>query len=119
MVIQCDAMMMDEGGAAAANFENTGEKFCSLTGRGSFELPRTHVMTCTALHLKQLLQCGTTRPKRALQCGTWYAAVWYSAAEKGIASSGWAAKMHCKPIACIVFTPQAQKTPFSDEFTEF
>ena len=26
--------------------------------------------------------------------------------------------MHGKPIACIPFTPRAQKTPFSDEFTE-
>ena len=48
-----------------------------------------------------------------------------SVSEKGIALHciGWLspalAKMHCKPIACIPFTPRAQKTPFSDECSQF
>ena len=49
-------MKEGRGRRCSREFWKHWRKVCSLTGRGSFELPRTHVMTCTAVHLKQL-QC--------------------------------------------------------------
>ena len=72
MVIQCDAMMTDEGGegqagaAAAVNFENCGEKFVlwlagGVWGGATYRLlPMLWLapLQCSALHLRQCFRKG-------------------------------------------------------------
>ena len=89
-------------GCGCCEFWKLWRKVCSLTGLGTLELPRPHWA---------MLWLAPARISRRAVCG--------AAAEKGIALHRVVepGKMHCKPIACIPFTPQAQKTPFSDEFT--
>ena len=110
-------------GCGCCEFWKLWRKVCSLTGLGTLELPRPHWamlwlaparISCRAVWISCRAVWNSCRAV-CISCR----AVCGAAAEKGIALHRVVepGKMHCKPIACIPFTPQAQKTPFSDEFT--